>query len=148
MGDLKTVSEIKEYFRQIRKEQNEIKSLQATINSKECDMLPQGIRYDKDRVQTSPRDTMPERCGEIASYRMELNESMERLLDHKAEAERMLRDLKDPDEREVMRYYYMRPEDGYLMTWDQVAIRMNYYKRHVLRIHGNALAHLAKDDTK
>ena len=149
MGKFETIADAKEYFRQIRKEQNEIRVLQNNIHSKELSLLPSGIRYDKDKVQVSGTgDVIVEKAAVIAEYRKELDESTVRLLERKAEAERLLRTLKDADEREVMRYYYMRPEDGYLLTWEQVAIRMNYYKRHVLRIHGNALAHLVNDGTK
>lgn len=151
MGDFSNISDVKEYFREIRKEQLEINRLQGIVNSKELSLLPQGIRYDKERVQASPMDSLAERAAVIAGYRKELDETIVKLLERKTAAEQWLRLLQDPDEREVMRYYYMRPEDGYLLTWDQVAIRMNYYKRHVLRLHGNALSNLfklVKDGTK
>lgn len=38
-------------------------------------MMPGGIRYDKDKVQTSPADMMPEKMGELA----ELEEKIQRL---------------------------------------------------------------------
>ena len=59
-----------------------------------------------------------------------------------------LRKLEDPDEREVLRWYYLTLYDNRPLTWQQVAIRMNYYRRHVIRIHGNALQHLAEDGTQ
>jgi hypothetical protein len=73
----------------------------------------------------------------------ELELSISVLQQKQIEAEKAIQKLDDSDEREVMRYYYMDTEQGKPLTWEQVAIRMNYYKRHVLRIHGRALINLA-----
>ena len=78
----------------------------------------------------------------------ELGQSIFRLKEKQVKAERLIRNLDDPDEREVMRWYYMTTYNNRPLTWQEVAIRMNYYRRHVIRIHGNALAHLVELGTK
>lgn len=143
-----TVNEIKDFFRQIRREQSEINHLSRMIKQEEMLLLPKGIVYDKDKVQSSPEDKFSEICARISDMQEELECSIFDLKTRQAKAEKMIRLLEDPDEREVMRYYYMTTDNGRLLTWQDVAIRMNYYRRHVIRIHGNALIHLEKHGTK
>ena len=111
-------------------------------------LLPKAIVYDKDKVQVSPEDKFSDICARISDMQEELGESIVKLKAKQMTAERMTRNLSDPDEREVMRWYYMTLYDNRPLTWQDVAIRMNYYRRHVIRIHGNALAHLVEDGTK
>lgn len=143
-----TVNETKEFFRQIRKEQSEIAHLSLMIQEEETMLLPKAIVYDKDKVQSTPDDKLAEICARITDMENELKESILSLKAKQRRAEIMIRGLEDPDEREVLRWYYLTTEGNRVLTWQEVAIRMNYYRRHVLRIHGNALAHLVKDGTK
>lgn len=143
-----TANETKAFFQQIRKEQKEIIHLASLINKEEMNLLPKAIVYDKDKVQVSPEDKFTQICSKISDLQEEMGKSIVRLKEKQVKAERLIRTLEDPDEREAMRWYYLTVENGSLLTWQQVAIRMNYYCRHVLRLHGNALYHLSKIDTK
>lgn len=143
-----TPNEIKTWFTQIRKEQYEINHLKQMIRTAELGLLPSGIAYDKDKVQTSPEDTMSKVIAKALDMQKELELSISVLQQKQIEAEKAIQKLDDSDEREVMRYYYMDTEQGKPLTWEQVAIRMNYYKRHVLRIHGRALINLANKGEK
>ena len=143
-----TVNEVKIFFRQIRTEQSEINHLSRMIKQEELLLLPKTIVYDKDKVQTSPEDKFSEVCAKISDMQEELERSIFDLKTKQAKAEKIIRLLEDPDEREVMRWYYMTTDNGRLLTWQDVAIRMNYYRSHIFRIHGNALVHLAKVETK
>jgi hypothetical protein len=118
------------------------------IRTAELGLLPSGIAYDKDKVQTSPEDTMSKVIAKALDMQKELELSISVLQQKQIEAEKAIQKLDDSDEREVMRYYYMDTEQGKPLTWEQVAIRMNYYKRHVLRIHGRALINLANKGEK
>lgn len=144
MGDFKTVNEAKEYFRQIRKEQLEIFHLEKMIEREELTLLPKGIRYDTDKVQVSPEDILARSAAEIADMKKELLRSIQVLKEKKARAECVLMNLDNSDEREVMRYYYMDSEESRLLKWEDVAEKMNYNKRWVLKLHGRALTNLAK----
>jgi hypothetical protein len=66
------------------------------------------------------------------------------LKDYFGMTETLIKKLDDPNERRVMRYYYLTTIEGQLPTWNQVAIRMNYYESYVKKVHGKALANLAK----
>jgi hypothetical protein len=144
MGNFKTVNEAKEYFRQIRKEQLEIIHLGKMIEREELTLLPKAIRYDTDKVQLSPDDILVRSAAEIADMKEELQRSIVVLKEKKAKAESVLMNLDNSDEREVMRWYYMDSDGSRLLKWEDVAEKMNYNKRWVLKIHGRALSNLIK----
>ena len=141
--------EVKEFLRSIRSEQLEILHLQEIIDAAEMELLPQAIRYDKDKVQVSPEERFSKVCAAIADYQEELGREMVILLKRQMKAAEMIMGLDDEKERTVLRLYYLTTDHGQPLTWGQVAIRMNYFESHVKRIHGNALVHLVtKDGTK
>lgn len=141
--------EVKEFLRSIRYEQHEILHLQEMINAAEAELLPQAIRYDKDKVQVSPDERFSKLCAAIVDYQEELGREMVALLKRQMKAAEMIMGLDDEKERTVLRLYYLTTDHGQPLSWGQVAIRMNYFESHVKRIHGNALVHLVtKDDTK
>ena len=150
MGEFATVSEAKDFFRQVRKEQAEIRHLQEMIKDIEATFLPQAIRYDKDRVQQTPKDTMMERAAIVADYQKQLNESLYTFMNRSKKAEQLIMSLENTDERDVMRLYYMETmlvsdtKKRIHYTWEDVASEKSMDKRWVLRLHGRALFNLTK----
>ena len=142
-GHKMTVKEIKQFFKDVRKEQEEIQQIKALIAEKEMTLLPKAIVYDGEKVQVSPDDKFSEVCAAISDLEMELGKSVMILARNQLRAEQMIRQLSDPNERKVMRYYYLSVIDGQVPTWNQVAIRMNYYESYVKKVHGSALFHLS-----
>lgn len=139
-----TTNELKDFLRTIRSEQQEIAHLRQMVAELEAELLPQAIRYDRDKVQVSPEEKFSKTCAKVVDYEEELGRSIAMLYGRKLYAEQMIKKLDDAKEREVLRLYYLTTENGQNLTWNQVAIRMNYFERHVKRIHGNALVNLAK----
>ena len=138
-----TIKEIKQFFKDVRKEQEEIQQIKAIIAEKEMTLLPKAIVYDGDKVQVSPEDKFSEVCAAISDLEMELGKSVMILAKNQLIAEQWIRQLSVPNERKVMRYYYLSVIDGQVPTWNQVAIRMNYYESYVKKVHGSALFHLS-----
>ena len=85
-----TATEIKNFFRQIRKEQNEIAHLAMLIQQEETMLLPKAIVYDKDKVQVSPEDKFSDICARISDMQEELGESIVKLKAKQMTAERMI----------------------------------------------------------
>lgn len=143
------LKEIKAFLRSIRCEQMEILHIKQMIEDAQSEMLPKAIRYDLDKVQVCPDEKMSKICAAVVDWQEELGRSIAILAQRRQLAENMIMQLEDEKEREVMRWYYLTTDNGQVLTWKQVAIRMNYYERHIKRIHGNALEHLvSKDGTK
>lgn len=140
--------ELKQFFRDVRSEQAEIQQIKDIIQQKELSLFPKAIVYDSDKVQVSPEDRFGKECAAVADLEMELGASIMRLAKKQIKAEQMIRQIEDSNERKVMRYYYLTTFDGQLPTWNQVAIKMNYYERYVKKIHGSALIHLSETLSK
>lgn len=140
-----TTGEVKDYFRQIRKEQLEIVHLVDMIEREELSLLPKAVTYDKDRVQITPEDILAKSAAQVVQMQEELGLSIAKLKIKKAKAETLIRKLDSSDEREVMRYYYLDFTRQGLLKWEDVAQKMHLDKRQVFRIHGNALSNLSKD---
>ena len=140
-----TTGEVKDYFRQIRKEQLEIVHLVDMIEREELSLLPKAVTYDKDRVQITPEDILAKSAAQVVQMQEELGRSIASLKIKKAKAETLIRKLDSSDEREVMRYYYLDFTRQGLLKWEDVAQKMHLDKRQVFRIHGNALSNLSKD---
>lgn len=132
---------VKAFLREVRHEQSEVARLELKLEYLKKSTLPGGIRYDKDKVQTSPDDRITDIMAEIGDIEMELEKDIATLLKDISEAYRMIGSLTSSRHRDVMRCYYLPDIEpgGELPTWDDVASRMHYSRDHVLRIHGEAL---------
>lgn len=138
-----TTKEVKEYFKSLRTEQREINHLSQMIQREELTLLPKAITYDKDRVQTSPDDKLLASMAEMDEMRKELSRSITILKNKQAKAEAYIIRLDVPEEREVMRYYYLDTQGSRLLSWDDVGELMELGMRSVYRFHGNAISKLA-----
>lgn len=137
-----TQHELKAFFCRIRKERYEIEHLRELIKSAKASLLPSGISYDRDKIQTSPDDTMSKIMARAVDMQKELENGIACLQERHIEAERMIQGLEASEEREVLRYYYLDTDNGRPLTWEQVAIRMNYHMRTAQRIHDRALLNI------
>lgn len=136
--------ELRAWFKQVRKERYEIEHLKELINTAKTGLLPSGIRYDRDKIQTSPDDTMSKVMAKAVDMQRELENSIAELQERHIRTEQLITRLDNSDEREVLRYYYLDSNNGVPLTWEQVAIRMNFAVRHVHRIHDKALIDLVQ----
>ena len=142
-----TERELRAWFKQVRKERYEIEHLKELINTAKTGLLPSGIRYDRDKIQTSPDDTMSKVMAKAVDMQRELENSISELQERHIRTEQLITRLDNSDEREVLRYYYLDSNNGVPLTWEQVAIRMNFTVRHVHRIHDRALIDLVQKGT-
>lgn len=129
----------KEFLKKIKREQIEIVRLQEQIDTAEASLLPKAIRYDLDKVQTSPEDPMYAVLAEVEGYKTEMLIRVKRLIEKRTVAIRMLDVLEDSRQRQVLFLYFLDP---HLLTMEQVAERMIYSEREAWRIYGAALAKL------
>ena len=126
----------KSFFREIRSERREIRILTETIYAKEMDLLPSGIRYDKDQVQTSVEDIFTDKLADLGDYEKKRKKLVTKLAKRQAQAIEIISRIPDTKQRQVMEIYYLDINNP---TWDDVADEMGFDRRWVLRIHGEAL---------
>lgn len=130
----------KQYLRSIRSEQREIRVLMELRESTYLSLLPPAIRYDKDRIQTSPMDAMPEKMSRVCELDTEIEQRLAELDAHRAEAFRLIQRLESEVGRSVLLLYYLRArKDGRAFTWSDVAKELQYSEDRIKHIHGKML---------
>lgn len=122
----------------IRKEQK----LRRHIEELRLSLLPSGIRYDKDKVQTSPLDQMLEALSEIDHYERKRLKVVKALIDTRSIIARKLIILPQK-EYYVLSQYYLG-----LKTMNDISEDLGVTERHAFRIKNNGISMLCKlEDT-
>lgn len=96
------------------------------------------IRYDKDRVQTSPSDMVCEALAEAVDMERHLSDRHRELLQMRQQAEEITQLLSE-NERYFIRWYYL---DRVSMT--ETADRLHMSSRNAYRVKASALIEFSK----
>ena len=136
---------VKSFFRQCRRELKEYQYMQERLEWLRGTLYPMAIRYKAIDVQSSGAgDRMAEVVPEIVGLERTIAEYVEMLAEHQNKAERIISRIERPEYRLLLRLYYLHDP---LLTWAEVADRMNYSEDAVKHMHGYALI-AANVDTK
>ncbi len=129
------------FFKRIHAEQQEALQIRDTIQSLYDSLSPSGIRYDADKVQTSPSDRMVEVFAELSEVEDRYKHKMQQLTSHVLEAEQIIEQVSTPECRELLRMRYIRPyERRGFMPWQDIANHMGYSRDYVRgKLHGKAI---------
>lgn len=124
----------KEYLRQLRtltiktyQKMDELDSLKAAAEN-----VSAGI--GSERVQTSPKDRMPDDISRIVDLESEIQKDIQELLILKNKIINEIQGLSNPVYIEILYKRYVEYKQ-----FEEIAIEINYSYRQVLRIHGFAL---------
>lgn len=127
-----------EYMRQVRQIELKIRRLTLQIEELESCLLPHGIRYDRDKVQTSPEDVQPKIAGKI----QELEKQRTQLARERAllllEIQDALDQLESEPERIVLEAYYLSR-----MSMREISDMIGYSIRQAYRLRTAGLQKLA-----
>lgn len=98
-----------------------------------------GINYSQERVQTSPSGeaAFTRIITKIIELEKAINNDIEQMLSLKLEMRKTINDVKDNEEKLLLKYRYLNFE-----TWDNICDKMNISKRTAFRIHNEALANV------
>ena len=134
----------KQYMDQLRKIRREIRLLEEQIlRDTVLASHVKAIRYDIDRVQTSPSgDQMTNIVSSIVAETEKLYAQIKKLQEKENEARSYLILLPEELER-VLSLHYL---DG--KRWDEIAILMNYADKYIYEVRSKALDELTKVLTK
>jgi len=133
--------QIKTFLYQIKDERKEIQELTNRIIELESSLYPSGIRYDTDKVQTSPSDHMMETVAKVSEVEEKIKARKERLLTRQAKAESIIATLEDTRERQVLDLYFL--SENARITLGEVADLIGYSQRETVRIYVSALDKLS-----
>ena len=116
--------------------------LKAKHDALESCLLPAAIRYDKDKVQTSPDDTMSKVISEIA----DLEKEMSRVLKCKAQQveriDKALKSLESEEERTALTMRYINR-----VSVSEIAEAMGYSEQRIYQFMNKGGAQIAKAQT-
>ena len=134
------MTDILKFLKQIRTKRRELGILENTMQELRFMLMPSGIRYDLDKVQTSPEDRLSQSVADLVAVERRQKRQIERLMSDIAKAEKLIEVMPTPEYRELIRLRYI--SGGLkLMTWEQVAEQMGYSSDHVRgKLHGKAIA--------
>lgn len=117
-----------------------LKCLQMRIEKLEGCLQGRAIRYDVDKVQTSPKDPVAEVMGDLEALlkkQTKLQIDLTRAVAHTAD---LLDKLTDNKQLLVMHYRYMQGA-----SWANIADLVGVSERHVYRLHDKAIDYLCKN---
>ena len=79
--------------------------------------------------------------GDLSGYAARMDELESKIIKARYKRIQILKEIRDhiermedENEKDVLVYRYIRN-----MKWEDIAVKMNYRRQHVLRIHGKAL---------
>lgn len=130
------------FLKRVRAEREDAEPIQMRIEELRATLLPAGIRYDRDKVQFSPADRMPEVMGEIDELIRENQRQLERLAEDIATAHRLVSQMPTPEYQRLITLRYLT---GRRTSWKEIAEMMDYDETYVRgKLHGKAVEEARK----
>lgn len=124
------------FFKTVRAERADIETLQLRIKELQMSLLPRGIRYDTDKVQTSPSDQMLEVAAKLDALERKMQTKLVKLNNDMVKAMTIVQAMPTPEYRQLLTLRYLTGR----MSWDQIAEVMGYSVDHVRGyLHKNAI---------
>lgn len=123
---------------------NQIRFISADIDARriEYDNLS-GIwpttLLESDRVEGGPKKHGDDKFARYVEYGEQINQKIDELVDLKAKISKEIDQVEDHLECSILRYRYVN-----LMSWSEIAEKVHIGKRHLTRVHGQALASFRK----
>ena len=112
--------------------------LKSKHDELETCLLPAAIRYDKDKVQTSPDDQMSKICVEIHELELEMARVQRRKYTQIEKIERAINDLPD-EERTALTMRYINRK-----SVTEIAEKMGYSEQRIYQFMDKGGAQIAK----
>lgn len=125
----------KEYLSQIKIKNREIKQQEEYIERLICSLGIAGIRYDKDRVQSSPGpDTFANVFAQIDEEQQRLKDMKETLAITRVQIINQIHEMSDSKFQDVLNYVYVDCK-----SLKRVAGIMNFTYQYIKELHSQAL---------
>lgn len=122
------------FLGEVRRIDSRIRRMKMQAETLRASLLPSGIRYDLDKVQTSAMDTLPDIMARID----ELEGEIIRLYIERAEAvlriEAGIDSVEDPELREILTAFYSKGERARV-----IAKRMHYSRSGLYKMIDKAI---------
>lgn len=131
--------EVKSYLNRPKHIFANIVVLQEKIENLRLKMLPRAINFEKERVQTSPEDPMPNFGAEIDELDRQMANLMKEYYESMGEVEKTIREVENDDIRLILAKKYVG-----LKNWDTIENEVNWSRRTIFRRHSLGLVIIKK----
>ena len=138
-GNLVTIRETYDFLYSVRHIESEMRKLSAKRDALKYCLLPAGIRYDLDRVSTSPKDRFSEIEAEIADISTEIALLNEQKYNAIKSVSLAITRLESDKEQEILMRIYVGHQ-----SVNKIAVELGYSKSAVYKIRGQGVSKLAK----
>lgn len=130
----------KEYLSELQKMQYRIKNLKLESESlRESFTYLSGINYERDKVQTSPRDVMADSIDRIVDVEKEVALALAEYHEAMSLRIRQINGLSKPEYITILTSRYVEGKN-----FEQIAVELDYNYYHTCHLHGEALDEFAK----
>lgn len=102
-------------------------------------LLPSGITYDKDPVQTSPEDSMARIMAEVDELDGQIDTLRRSMAVEILRISRVIDQMDDPREATVLDAYYLGRR-----SMQEIADHLHYSTRHVYRLRDDGVAKMSQ----
>lgn len=124
--------EVKKYLRRPTRLYGDIVVLQEKIENLRLNMLPRAISYDKDRVQTSSQDPMPDFAAKIDELDRLMVKLMGEYYESIDEIEKTIAEVDNEDARLILAKRYVGQKSWNTIENEVPWARMTIFRRHSL----------------
>lgn len=136
---------MRKFFKRIRNERSDVETLHLRIKELQLSLLPSGIRYDTDKVQTSPSDKMIEVAAKVDALERQMQKKLNALNADMIKAIAIVQAMPTPEYRQLLTLRYLT---GSRTSWKQISEIMGYSEQHVKQyMHDAALIEASKVNT-
>ena len=118
------------YLRRPQRLRADITILQERIENLRVNMLPKAVNYDKDPVQTSPHDPMPEFAVKIDELNRELYERWKEFEASIDDITNTINKIEDDDVRSIMAQRYLGKKPWRVIERDMFVCEREVYYMH------------------
>lgn len=123
------------YLKRIREVERNLKTKRDELDALRYKASGAGaIRYDKDRVQTSPQDYLTMAIADIIEYEKQIEEDEASVEDMKGQAYAIVRKIEAPEHRTIIEWFYLNG-----ISMNETAERMNMSERTAYYLKEDAL---------
>lgn len=131
--------DVKVFLKGIRDKRFELNILKDKRDEIYYSLMPSGIRYDLDKVQTSPVDRMPVAAGDLEEAQQRIDALIDSLSHDINLAMRVVNQMQESKHRQLIMLRYFGV-DRKTTEWKYVADVMGYTEEYVRgELHGEAI---------
>ena len=144
--DAVTPGEARQYLTRLRTERRQLADIRQSLQSaEELAHSVRAVRYDRDRVQTSPVNALEEIVIRLELMKIRHIETMATYSQHAMTTLHLLEEMANPAEAITLRLYYV---DGIPYTQLEQRHPLQYSQRHIARLMTSGLESFAEIMTK